>query len=95
MSEQQLQKKILNYLKAKEYYAIKVITANRAGCPDILACIQGRFVGIEVKIGKNKTSALQDVHLKHINYAGGLGIVVYDLNTVKLLCESLEHEIDN
>lgn len=94
-TEQQLQKQILNYLKAKGYYAIKVITANRAGCPDILACIQGRFVGIEVKVGRNKASELQLSHMRAIDKAGGLAALVYSLKAVKELCESLEQGTDS
>jgi len=84
MTESQLQKKILNWLKANEWYAIKTITVNRAGCPDILCCINGVFVGIEVKIGRGKLSALQVQHLKEINAGGGIGIVVYSLEEAKL-----------
>ena len=34
----------------------------RAGIPDIIACIKGRFIGIEVKDEGNKPSELQLAH---------------------------------
>jgi len=83
VTEQQLQAKILKYLKARGAYTVKVITANKAGVPDILACYKGKFYGIEVKVGYNKTSGLQDANLQMIRRSGGIAIVAYNLEDVK------------
>jgi hypothetical protein len=62
----------------------------RAGVPDIIACHKGRFVAIECKAGKGKTTALQDRELNAIADAGGYTFVVRetDLEELKekLLC---------
>jgi hypothetical protein len=50
------------------------------GIPDILACLQGRFIGIEAKAGKNKPTDLQTLNLKRIHDAGGLAMVVNETN---------------
>ena len=50
-----------------------------SGIPDIVACINGRFVGIECKAGKGKTTALQEKNLNAISQAGGLSIVVNEI----------------
>lgn len=49
----------------------------REGVPDILACVGGRFVAIEVKSSKGRPSELQIYHCKKISEAGGIGIIVY------------------
>ena len=56
-----------------------------SGIPDIVACINGRFVGIECKAGKGKTTALQEKNLNAITQAGGLSIVVNEKNVDDLL----------
>lgn len=50
----------------------------RAGIPDFVACVKGRFVAIEAKAGSGKTTALQDRELARIQDAGGVSMVVYD-----------------
>lgn len=56
-----------------------------SGVPDIIACISGRFVGIECKAGKGKTTALQEKNLNAITQAGGLSVVVNEKNVDDLL----------
>ena len=47
------------------------------GLPDIMGCIRGRFVGIEVKSETGKPSDIQLERLEEIRHAGGIGIVAY------------------
>ena len=44
----------------------------RRGVPDIIGIINGRFIGIEVKIGKDRQSADQKEIEREINDAGGV-----------------------
>lgn len=44
----------------------------RKGIPDIIGIINGRFIGIEVKIGKDRQSADQKEVEREINDAGGV-----------------------
>ena len=48
----------------------------RGGIPDVIACHNGHFLGIECKAGKGKTTALQDRELENIRAAGGTALVV-------------------
>ncbi|MGN0907942.1 MAG: VRR-NUC domain-containing protein [Bullifex sp.] len=48
----------------------------RSGVPDLLVCYKGKFFGVELKSDKGKTSPLQELELKMINKAGGVGIVL-------------------
>ena len=85
MSEQKVQSKILNWLKDNGFWTVKIITCNRIGVMDIIACSpKGRFIGVEVKWGTNKTSKLQDWNIAEVQKRGGLAFVAYDLDTVKL-----------
>jgi len=85
MSEQALQKKILNYLDDIGAWTVKTITTNKNGTPDILAVHEGRFIAIEVKrpgLLRN-VSKLQQYQIDRINGAGGLAFAADSLETVK------------
>jgi len=56
-----------------------------AGIPDLLLCVQGRFIGLEVKFqrpgesaerARNKASDRQIMQIARINAAGGTAAVV-------------------
>lgn len=49
--------------------------------PDIVACINGTFVGIECKANGNKPTALQLKNLNAIVTAGGYAFVVDESST--------------
>lgn len=56
----------------------------RAGIPDIIACWNGQFLGIECKAGKGKTTALQERELAAIRAAGGFAFVARETNLDEL-----------
>ncbi len=85
MTEQQLQRKLLRYLESKGHYNTKVISANKKGVPDIIACVKGRFYGIEVKLPNGKVSELQEYNLEKIKASGGVGVVIRSLDELKEL----------
>ena len=63
------------------YYTMPVTGGyGNAGVPDFVACVQGRFFGIECKAGKNTTTALQEKHLSDIRGAGGVSLVIDETN---------------
>lgn len=49
----------------------------KAGIPDILGCINGRFIAIEVKASDGKPSPLQVRCINQITCAGGYAVIVY------------------
>jgi hypothetical protein len=80
--ESKVKAKIHAILKSRGAYAVNYIggiSANN-GTPDILACLNGRFIGIEAKAGKNKPTDLQTLNLKRIDAAGGLALVINEEN---------------
>ena len=67
------------------YYAMPIGTMfGNSGVPDFLCCVRGRFLAIEAKAGKGKTTALQEKHLADIREAGGLALVVNEDNLDEL-----------
>ena len=63
------------------YYAMPIGTGyGNSGVPDFLCCVNGKFVAIEAKAGKGKTTALQDKHLDQIEQAGGKALVINENN---------------
>ena len=54
------------------------------GIPDLIACVNGRFVGIEVKRPKGGVvSKVQQVKINLINMAGGVALVATSVDEVK------------
>ena len=71
------------------YYVMPVTNGfGKQGAPDFLVCINGKFIGIEAKAGKGKTTALQELNLAHIQRAGGDAYVIYE-NDIPMLVERL------
>lgn len=84
--EQKVQKSITNYLDSLGAYYLKVHGSafQPSGTPDLLACVNGKFVGIEVKKPKGGiTSELQKFKIKQIKNAGGHAFVANGLDVVK------------
>jgi hypothetical protein len=77
-----VKKRIRTFLEATgAYFAMPIGTGyGNSGVPDFLVCHNGRFVAIEAKAGKGKTTALQESHLSKIREAGGVAIVVNETN---------------
>jgi hypothetical protein len=71
MKEQQVQSKRIKELEAQGYYVIKLIKTNKNGIPDLIAIPRDSDVlFVEVKVGKNTTSKLQDFRIKELNQHG-------------------------
>lgn len=85
-------KKLLDSLNC--YYVMPVTGGyGTQGAPDFLVCHRGKFVGIETKAGKGKTTALQELNLQRIRDAGGVALVIYETDIEKLKT-ILENEND-
>ena len=97
MNEQYIQRKIIKWLESEGYYVVKIISANKAGVPDLLVCVDGKFVAIEVKTPKtkNNVSKLQKYNLEKIKKCGGVAIVAYDVEKVKSIIKGDNYERSN
>ena len=89
MKEQDIQKKIIAYLEELGAYVVKVVSATKAGVPDLLVCYEGKFIAIEVKTPetRNNVSALQSYNLSKIENVGGYSLVAWSVEMVKEFLE--------
>ena len=93
--ESLVKKKIVDILKQYGMYYFYPVTGGygASGVPDIVACYNGRFIGIEVKadLKKNKPTALQQKNLREIDAAGGVALVIdaYNLDHLKEVLDDL------
>jgi hypothetical protein len=61
----------------------------RSGVPDFVCCLQGRFLAIECKAGKNTTTALQQREIEKISKARG-NVVIINEGNISLLAGTLK-----
>lgn len=91
--EKTFENKIKKFLESKGCYFVKHFGCafTKAGVPDLLCCVNGKFVAIEVKAENGKTSELQDHNIATIKKAGGIAVVAKpsDFNDLKKLIEDL------
>lgn len=66
----------------------------RNGVPDILCCVKGAFIALEVKAGKNVPTPWQRRELAAIVKAGGKAAVVRSLQEVKDLVGHRDQDLE-
>jgi hypothetical protein len=106
--EAKVKRTVTSYLKNMGAYHFYPITGGygASGVPDIVACYQGKFIGIECKAGNNKPTPLQEKNLRDIKNTDGLALVVNEENmhtvvdeiikfTAKVDVEGKEIDMDN
>lgn len=78
-AEKQFENKVKKYLGSRGAYYVKFFGNNftKRGVPDIMASVNGHFVGIEVKAEDGTPSDLQIYNIKKIREAGGFAFVLY------------------
>ncbi len=84
--EGKIKRKLDKMLKSENiwYYSPQAGPFGRAGIPDRVAIVNGRFVGIECKADRTKKpTALQLSCMKQIEDAGGKCFVVFDDETIE------------
>lgn len=90
MAEADIVKAILKYLKTVPHcFAWKEHGGmyGTAGIPDIIACVDGRFYGFEVKTETGKPTKLQEATIRKILAAGGTALVVRSVAEVRSIIE--------
>jgi hypothetical protein len=94
--EKKVKDRVKALLKKHDVYMFNPVTSGfgTSGVPDIVACIKGKFIGIEVKAGDNKPTALQEKNLADIARVGGFAVVVNEngLDHLDRLLETLVKE---
>lgn len=80
--EKNFEKHIRNYLSSIGGWSVKFFANSYTtrGIPDLLCCVNGKFLGIEVKATNGRPSKLQEITIEQIKNAGGYGIILYPQN---------------
>ena len=80
--EKAVKDKVVGILKDEGVYYFFPATHGygRSGVPDIIACVDGKFLAIECKAGANKPTALQVREIERIRKAGGVAVVANEEN---------------
>lgn len=98
-AEKTFENKVKKFLESQGAWYVKFFANSytKSGIPDILACINGYFVGIEVKAQNGKPSELQLYNVRKIREAGGFAMVLYPsgLNEFKEFVVNLSKDIFN
>lgn len=81
-AESRLKQKVLKDLRAiPRCYCVKIQQVAIRGVPDILACISGEFVALELKASEDAPITVQqELHIDQINKAYGHAYVVHPAN---------------
>lgn len=79
MTEKQFETKVKQFLKSHDVWFIKIWGGGfqKAGIPDLLCCINGHFVAIELKGTNGTPTELQKYNIRKINESGGIGLILY------------------
>ncbi len=95
MTEKTIENQIKRYLDRLGVWYMKVHGSmyQKAGVPDIIACVDGVFVGIEIKRPGGKVSALQQLNIDEINKNGGCAFVAYSVEDVQRKITELRHAL--
>ena len=84
--EAKVKARVKKVLDTHEIYHFSPATGGygRAGVPDIICCFDGLFVGLEIKSGSNKPTALQEREMQRICEAGGNAYLINEEEVDKL-----------
>lgn len=93
MTEKTFQSKLIKLIEKNNGYVVKFNASaiSKIGVPDLLACINGKFVGLEVKKENGKPSEIQLWNIEQIKKSGGIAMVVKpsDYENIEKLIEKL------
>lgn len=80
MSESVLTRRIKTAIEKEfspsEVFCYKTSDRFTSGIPDLILCVRGLFLALEIKTAKGKVTRLQEITIRKINHAGGISLVV-------------------
>ena len=94
--EGKVKRKVVEVLKKHDvwYFFPANNGFGKSGIPDIIAIVDGHFVGVEVKSATGKPTELQKICGKQIEKAGGTWMVVSDDVTLEVLDPVIKNRKD-
>ncbi len=93
MLERDFQKQVIKFLKDYNIYYIKVWGGGyqRSGIPDLIICLKGEFIAIELKNEEGKPSPLQIYNIDKIKQSGGQAFILRPSQFENFKREVLKH----
>ncbi len=91
-SETELKRRVIQFIK-KQYpdaWIYKAADRFTSGIPDLLLCKQGRFYAVELKVGRNDVTPIQEFVIRKIREAGGRVCVCRSVEEVREFIEGGE-----
>lgn len=78
MLERDFQNEVIKFLKSQDIYYIKVWGGGyqKAGIPDLIICLNGLFIAVELKKEDGRPSALQLYNIEQIKKSKGQAIIL-------------------
>ena len=72
-SETELKRRVIQFIKKRypDAWIYKAADRFTSGIPDLLLCKQGRFYAVELKVGRNNATPIQEFVIRKIREAGG------------------------
>lgn len=94
--EGKVKRKVVEVLKKHEvwYFFPANNGFGKSGIPDIIAIVDGHFVGVEVKSATGKPTELQKICGRQIEEAGGTWLVVSNDVTLEVLDAVIQNRKD-
>lgn len=91
-AEKKFQDQCIDYLKSQKIYHINIFGNGWSGkgAPDIIACLDGRFVAFELKVKNNQMQADQIVHKNRIEKSGGVHYTPRSIDEFKSIIKGLQ-----
>lgn len=97
-TEKSFENQIKKFLDSKNCWYVKYFANSytKSGIPDILACVNGLFVAIEVKAEHGKATELQYWNRNKIRESGGIAIILYpnQFEQFKMMIEDMINHSD-
>jgi len=78
-----LQTRIIKYLNDQKIYNFVTVSSNRKGIADIIACVNGLFLAIEVKDKGDTIKPLQRLESKSVHESKGFSMFAFSLEEVE------------
>ena len=70
------------------------MVSNKAGVPDLICCLDGKMIAIEVKKKDGVVSPLQQHNLKKIEASGGIAFVARSMKFILKTFETKGNDLD-
>ena len=77
-AEKLFENQVKKYLRSKKIYYFKYFGNgySTVGIPDLIMCVNGYFVAVEIKSETGKITQLQFANIQLINEAGGVALIL-------------------